>query len=243
MSLSPQDIDGKYEIRSETSDGGPYLINGDGVTEVRDGRTYRKDKNGFIWESVFKVSGKDKVALESTLDPSLADEDLFIKDNKNNLTRQKVTYKGDLIARQENGRLTLRGEIKHGIVTTRITMVKLPPGSATQAVKPIQLLAQLTWLSSALENKVVRAAKPLLLTPGAVIHLADEDVSSGSDRYSFEVVAVSETEAILKQRPDRKNIVNKNGFASGDMVVVSKAKPATVGPNVPGGGPVWTLSL
>jgi hypothetical protein len=125
MAITLQDLDGKYEIRSETSDGGPYLINGDGVTEVKDGRTYRKDKNGYIWESVFKVIGKDKVQLSSTLDPSLSDEDNYIKDNKNNLTRDKVTYTGDLIVRTEFGKLVLRGEIKHGIVTTRITMTKV----------------------------------------------------------------------------------------------------------------------
>ena len=128
MTIKPEDLDGKYEIRSETSDGGPYLINGDGVTEVKEGRTYRKDKNGYIWESRFKITGKDRIALESTCDPSLADEDLYIKDNKNNLTREKVTYKGDLVARTEFGRLVLRGEIRHGVVTTRITMTKIVPG-------------------------------------------------------------------------------------------------------------------
>lgn len=126
MPIQLEDLDGKYDIRSETSDGGPYLINGDGVTEVKDGRTYRKDKNGYIWESRFQIIGKDKVLLESTLDPSLADEDLYIKDNRNNLTREKVTYKGELIVRTEFGRLVLRGEIRHGIVTTRITMTKVP---------------------------------------------------------------------------------------------------------------------
>jgi hypothetical protein len=125
VALKLEDLDGKYEISSETSDGGPYLINGDGITEVKNGRTYRKDKNGFIWESFFSIVGKDKIGLESILDPSLADEDLFIKDNKNNLTRNKVTYKGELIAREERGRLVLRGEIRHGIVTTRITMTKI----------------------------------------------------------------------------------------------------------------------
>ncbi|TAL30613.1 MAG: hypothetical protein EPN97_12420 [Alphaproteobacteria bacterium] len=125
MGIKLEELDGRYEIRSETSDGGPYRINGDGVTEVKDGRTYRKDQNGFIWESRFSISGKDKIMLESTLDPSLADEDFFIKDNKNNLTREKVTYKGELIVREERGRLVLRGEIKHGIVTTRITMTRI----------------------------------------------------------------------------------------------------------------------
>jgi hypothetical protein len=125
MPITLEDLDGKYEIHSETSDGGPYLINGDGVTEVKGGRTWRKDKNGYIWESTFKLIGKDKVQMASTLDPSLSDEDNFIKDNKNNLTREKVTYTSDLIVREEFGKLVLRGEIKHGIVTTRITMTKM----------------------------------------------------------------------------------------------------------------------
>jgi hypothetical protein len=123
--ITPEELEGRYEVRTETSDGGPYHINGDGITEIKDGRTWRKDDRGFVWESVFSVAGRNTVHLETTLDPSGADEDAFIKDNKNNLTRGPVTYRGDLIARRENGRLILSGEIRHGIVTTRVTLKKL----------------------------------------------------------------------------------------------------------------------
>lgn len=123
--ITPGELEGRYEIRTETSDGGPYHINGDGITEIKDGRTWRKDEKGLVWESQFTVAGRNTVRLETTLDPSGADEDTFIKDSKNNLTREPVTYRGELVARQENGRLVLSGEIRHGIVTTRVTMKKI----------------------------------------------------------------------------------------------------------------------
>lgn len=125
--ITAADLEGEYEITSETSDGGPYKINGDGRTEIKQGRTYRKDKNGFVWESRFTITGPGKVLLESTLDPGFSDEDNFIKDHKNNLTRQPVTYKGELLAQNERGRLVLSGEIRHGIVNTRIRMTRINP--------------------------------------------------------------------------------------------------------------------
>lgn len=123
--ITAADLEGEYEITSETSDGGPYKINGDGRTEIKQGRTYRKDKNGYVWESRFSILGPGKVQIESTLDPGFSDEDNFIKDSKNNLTREPVTYKGELLAQNERGRLILSGEIKHGIVSTRIRMTRV----------------------------------------------------------------------------------------------------------------------
>ena len=123
--ITAADLEGEYEISSETSDGGPYKINGDGRTEIKQGRTYRKDKNGFVWESTFTIVGPGRVQLSSTLDPSFSDEDTFIKDHKNNLTREPVTYKGELLALNERGRLVLSGEIRHGIVSTRIRMTRM----------------------------------------------------------------------------------------------------------------------
>jgi hypothetical protein len=123
--ITAADLEGEYEITSETSDGGPYKINSDGRTEIKQGRTYRKDKNGYVWESIFTIIGPGRVELLSTLDPSFSDEDNFIKDNKNNLTREPVTYKGELLAQNERGRLVLTGEIRHGIVSTRIRMTRM----------------------------------------------------------------------------------------------------------------------
>lgn len=125
MGLTVDELDGKYDVTSETSDGGPYVLNGDGTTEIRNGLTYRKDKNGYIWESTFSIEG-DKVRMESTIDPSHAEgENTFIKDEKGNPTRSMMTYHAILDVLREGEKLVLKGEIKHGNITTRLTMTKV----------------------------------------------------------------------------------------------------------------------
>lgn len=125
MGLTVEELDGKYDVTSETSDGGPFILNGDGITEIRNGLTYRKDKNGYIWESAFSIEG-DKVRMESTIDPSHAEgENKFIKDEKGNPTSSMMTYHAILDATRVDGRLVLKGEIKHGNISTRLTMTKV----------------------------------------------------------------------------------------------------------------------
>jgi len=125
MAITMDELDGKYEVRSETSDGGPYILNGDGVTEIKNGLTYRKDKNGFIWESAFSIEG-DRVAMESTIDPSHATgPERFIKDEKGNLTSGMMTYRAMMDVKRDGGKLVLIGEINHGTIKTRLTMTKL----------------------------------------------------------------------------------------------------------------------
>lgn len=125
MGLTVEELDGKYDVTSETSDGGPYVLNGDGTTEIRNGQTYRKDKNGYIWESAFSIEG-DKVRMESTIDPSHAEgDDKFIKDEKGNPTRSMMTYHAILDVARDGDTLVLKGEIKHGNISTRLTMTKV----------------------------------------------------------------------------------------------------------------------
>jgi len=123
MSLTLDQLDGKYTVHSETSQNGDFIVNGDGETEIKNGLTYRKDKNGFIWESAFSITGPDTVEMESTLDPSHANK--FVSDNKGNPTKGMMTYKTVLTAHQDNGRLILKGTITHGNETTRLTLEKI----------------------------------------------------------------------------------------------------------------------
>jgi len=125
MTITFDELDGQYEVRSETNYGGPFWLKGDGITVVKNGLTYRKDKGGCIWESAFSVIGEDKVQIESTVDPSHAGDDVFILDEKGNPTKGIVTYKSVLEARIANGKLVLSGAIQHGAETTRLTMTKL----------------------------------------------------------------------------------------------------------------------
>src|ERR1700756_4423982 len=117
MPVSFENLDGEYDVISETSDGG---VNGDGHTTIKNGLTYRKDKKGHIWESSFSVIGPDKVAMESTVDPSHIDA--FILDEKGNPTKSIVNFKTILEAKFIDGKIIMSGVIKHGKETTKITM-------------------------------------------------------------------------------------------------------------------------
>jgi len=125
MPITFEDLDGEYEVRSATSQGGPFVVNGDGVTVVKNGMTFRKDKNGLIWESAFSVIDENKVKVESTVDPSHSTSDKFILDENGNPTKAIVTYKSVLDAAIVDGKLVLSGVIKHGKDMTRLTMKKI----------------------------------------------------------------------------------------------------------------------
>jgi hypothetical protein len=125
VTITIDELDGKYEVFSEKVGGGSNVPDGDGTTEIRNGLTYRKDKNGFIWESSFTIAGKDKVQMESTIDPSHAGADKFIRDEKGNLTKGMLTYRAILDASRDNGRLVLKGDINHGGEITRLTLKKI----------------------------------------------------------------------------------------------------------------------
>lgn len=125
MSVTLEELDGKYLVHTETSQADSSVVNGDGETEIRNGLTYRKDKNGFIWESAFSIIGPGQVQMESTIDPSHAGTDKFIRDEKGNLTKSMMTYKTVLETGNDQGRLTLKGTIVHAGETTRLTMTKM----------------------------------------------------------------------------------------------------------------------
>lgn len=122
MPLKQDDLDGKYLVHSESTTGG---VNGDGETEIKNGLTYRTDKNGFVWESSFSVIGENEVQMESTVDPGQAGPDKQIKDQNGVLTSDVVVFRSVLNATNENGKLILEGTIRHGEEITRLQMKKV----------------------------------------------------------------------------------------------------------------------
>jgi hypothetical protein len=120
MSVSFENLDGEYDVFSETSEGGPYIVNGDGTTIIKNGLTYRKDKKGYIWESSFIVIGAGKISMESTVDPTHADA--FVLDEKGNPTKSIINFKTVLEAQLVDGKIVMKGTIQHGKETTRLTM-------------------------------------------------------------------------------------------------------------------------
>jgi hypothetical protein len=125
MTITYDDLDGKYSVTSETSDGGPFILNGDGVTEIINSQTYRKDKNGFIWESSFIIVSPTEIEMKSTVDPSHAGAGAFIKDAKGNPTKGIVTYTSTLKVEKIEGKLVLSGKIQHSDAVTHIIMTKI----------------------------------------------------------------------------------------------------------------------
>ncbi len=125
MPITMDELDGRYEIRTRTSAAGPYMLDSDGVTEVKDGTTWRKDKNGFIWESFFTILA-GAVQMESTLDPSHAPGGgKFIIDENGNPTKSIMKYKTMLSVSRNEGRMVLSGDIRHGDTVTQVTMTRI----------------------------------------------------------------------------------------------------------------------
>jgi len=125
MALTFEELDGNYEVVANTTDGTTPATTSTGMTEIRNGLTYRKDSAGMIWESSFSIISPDQVQMESTIDPSHAGAAAFVKDEKGNLTKGMITYKATLDARQENDTLVLKGVICHGNETTELVMKKI----------------------------------------------------------------------------------------------------------------------
>jgi hypothetical protein len=125
MGLTLNDIDGKYLVKSETGSGGTFTVNEDDVTEIRDGLTYRKDKKGLIWESSFSLVEDNQVRLESTVDPSHADNAIYLADEKGNPTNSMMSYNTLLDVKTVDGKIVMSGTIRNGNETIRLTLQKL----------------------------------------------------------------------------------------------------------------------
>ncbi|MDD9900632.1 MAG: hypothetical protein OXT65_06605 [Alphaproteobacteria bacterium] len=122
--MTYEDLDGEYDVMSESLTGKPHTVDGDGTTEIRNGLTYRKDKNGLIWESAFSVVGDNKVQMESTVDPSHTPEPTYLKDTSGNPTSGMQTFRTLLDASFVDSKLVMTGIIEHGEERTRLTMTK-----------------------------------------------------------------------------------------------------------------------
>lgn len=126
MPITLAELDGKYEVRSESLAGGhPQAASGDGTTEIKNGLTFRKDKGGLIWESAFTILGPDKVQMESTVDPSHAANKTYLRDEKGNPTTGMLTFRTVLDVTRAGGRLVLSGVVAHGDGKTRLTLTKI----------------------------------------------------------------------------------------------------------------------
>lgn len=127
MVVTLDELDGIYEVRSANMvKGRKNEVDGDGTTEIRNGLTFRKDRNGMIWESSFSVIDEGrKVEMESTVDPSHAGHKTFLHDSEGQLTKGILRFKTVLDVSEERGSLVLSGVIEFGEEKTLLVMRKI----------------------------------------------------------------------------------------------------------------------
>lgn len=125
----PHELDGKYQVTSTTSYQGPLEKKSDGLTEIKDGKTMRRDTANCLWTSSFNIISDKEVEMISIADPSEANSDFSLTAPDGSPTRKPVTYKAILrLARKqtEKGELIqLSGQIDFDDNVTLLTMRKI----------------------------------------------------------------------------------------------------------------------
>lgn len=118
------ELDGVYMVTTTTDYQGPMKNKSDGLTEIRNGKTRRTDKSGCIWIAHLEFLNENEVDFMSIADPTEAESDFCLTDEKGALTCQPVTYRTTLRLDRKGERIRLSGKIEHGAVTTVITLMK-----------------------------------------------------------------------------------------------------------------------
>ena len=119
------ELDGKYQVSSATSYKGPLAKKSDGVTEIIDGKTERRDKANCLWTSTFTILNENEVEMISVADPTKADDDFSLTAPDGSPTRQPVTYRAVLKLSRKGDRVQMSGEIDYDNDVTLLTMRKI----------------------------------------------------------------------------------------------------------------------
>lgn len=121
------DLDGQYQISSTSSYQGPLEMRSDGITEIRNGQTSRRDKANCLWTSTFRAISDTEVEMVSVADPTDADADFSLLRPDGSPSRQPVTYTSILKLMRKGDKIQLSGQIEYGGNVTFITMRRNGP--------------------------------------------------------------------------------------------------------------------
>ncbi len=119
------ELDGTYQVTSTTSYNGPLQKKSDGVTEIKNSQTERRDEANCLWTSNFKIISEIEVEMTSVADPSGADEDFSLTKPDGSPTREPVTYTSMLKLARKGDKIQLSGQIEYDNNITFLTMRKL----------------------------------------------------------------------------------------------------------------------
>lgn len=119
------ELDGTYQVSSTTSYNGPLAKKSDGVTEIKNGQTERRDGANCLWTSTFNIVSDDQVEMISVADPSDADSNFSLTRPDGTPTRDPVTYKAMLKLARKGDKIQLSGEVEYDNDVTLLTMRKI----------------------------------------------------------------------------------------------------------------------
>ncbi|HPF77736.1 MAG TPA: hypothetical protein PLF01_00470 [Alphaproteobacteria bacterium] len=119
------ELDGQYQVSSTTSYQGPLEKKSDGITEIKNGQTSRRDKANCLWTSTFHIISDNEVEMISVADPSEADSDFSLTKPDGSPTREPVTYKAILKLSRKGDKIQMSGQIEYDNEITLLTMRKM----------------------------------------------------------------------------------------------------------------------
>lgn len=119
------ELDGKYKVTSTTSYQGPLEKKSDGITEIVDGKTQRRDDANCLWTSTFNIINENEVEMVSVADPTEADSDFSLTAPDGTPTREPVTYRATLKLARKEDKIQMSGQVEYDNDITLLTMRKI----------------------------------------------------------------------------------------------------------------------
>lgn len=123
--MTVHELDGQYQITSTTSYQGPLEMRSDGITEIRNSQTSRRDKANCLWTSTFRILDENEVEMVAVADPTEADPDFSLLRPDGSPSRQPVTYTSTLKLMRKGDKIQMTGQIEYGGNITFITMRRI----------------------------------------------------------------------------------------------------------------------
>lgn len=122
--MTDTSLDGTYQVSSTSNYEGPLQRRSDGVTEIRQGQTSRRDGNKVLWTSTFRILSETEVEMVSVADPRDAHGDFALLRPDGSPTRDAVTYTSILRLARKGDKLQMSGQIEYGNEIVLLTMRK-----------------------------------------------------------------------------------------------------------------------
>lgn len=115
-------LDGTYDVvyLSESDNGYLTLDGAKAVVTILDGKLSGKDDLGGVWCASLWLD-EDGIGIRATISFDTAPEDVCILNASGLPTREPQTMEGRVDVIKIGGKISLRGKIRHGVVTFSIT--------------------------------------------------------------------------------------------------------------------------